>query len=153
VAAADSGAARAARQPAPLQAAPVAVAHRAVTRLAATSGGCTMASVGAGARAAVRYAPFPAPRSPAPKARENAAQGRRFCGVAAVAGRETAAAPATKQMGFAAQVAVAAAVPGTAATLQQRLSHKARMCGKALLAVTCRCKTAGRIGIYPILTA
>ena len=131
----------------PLQSAPVAVAQRAVPRSAATSAGCTMASVGAGARAAVGYAPFPAPRSPAPKPRENAAQGRRFCGVAAVAGRATAAAPATKRGGFAAQVAVAAAAAGTAATLQQRLSHKARMCGKALLAVTCRCKTAGWIGI------
>jgi len=94
VAAAYGGAAPAARQPAPLQSAPVAVAHRAVLRSAATSAVCSKASVGAGARAAVGYAPSPAARSPAPEPRGNAAQRRRLRGVAAVAGRKTAAAPA-----------------------------------------------------------
>ena len=69
VAAAEGGAAPAARQPAPRQAAPVAVAQRTVPRSGATSAGCTTASVRAGARAVVGYAPFPAARSPALKPR------------------------------------------------------------------------------------
>jgi len=122
----------------------VAPAQRAVPRSAASSAGCTTALVGAGARAAAGYAHFPAAHSPAPKPRENAAQRRRTCGAAVVAGRAAAAAPAaaTKRRGFAAQVTVAAAAACTAATPLQRLSHKARMPGKALLPDTCRCKTA-----------
>ena len=79
VAAGDDEAASAARQPAPLLAAPVDAAQRVVPRSTATSAGCTTASVEAGARAAVLYAPFLAARLPAPQSRGNAAQRRRFC--------------------------------------------------------------------------
>jgi len=102
VAAADGGAAPAAWQPAPIQEAPVAVAQRAVQHSSATSTGCTTASVGARSSAAVGYAPFPAARSPATEPRGIAAQRRRFCRMAAFAGRATTAAPANKRRRFAA---------------------------------------------------
>ena len=144
VAAGDGGAAAAVQQSVPLQAAPVAAAQRAVPRQTATSAGSTTTSVGEGARLAVWYASVLAARSQALKPRGNAAQRRRFRGAVEVAGRAKAAATATAAMqrSFAAQAVVAAAAAGTTASLQQRLSLKARMFRNSLLPDTCQCQTA-----------
>ena len=102
---ADGGAGPAARQPAPLQAAPVAAAQRVVLSSCPTSSFSTAAPVGVGARASTGRVNVSAALSPAATPGRNAAPRRWLCGAAAA----TAGSPFPNSAGW---VATPSNAPG-----------------------------------------